>query len=44
MLFFGGDTTENPQENHVGVYAPSIFSRKRGLKLVNILNLAKRIV
>ena len=29
---------------NVGVYAPSIFERKRGLKLVDILNLAKRIV
>ena len=32
-----------PLENHVGVH-PSIFARKCRIKLVNILNLAKRIV
>ena len=33
-----------PLENHVGVYTPSIFARNWGLKLLNILNLAKRVV
>ena len=33
-----------PLKNHVGVYASSIFARKCGLKLVNILILAKRTV
>ena len=32
-----------PLENHVGIYAPSIFTRKCTLKLLNILNSAKRI-
>ena len=31
-------------KNHMGVYAPSIFGRKYGLKAVYILNLAKRIL
>ena len=33
-----------PLENGVGIYALSRFARKCGLKLVNILNLAKKIV
>ena len=42
-MFFGGrHYALAPLENHVGVYAPSIFARKCGLNLVNILNLAKR--
>ena len=31
-------------ENHVKLYAPSIFARKCGLKFANILNLAKKVV
>ena len=43
--FFGGrHYALAPLQNHVGVYTPSTFARKCGLKLVNILNLAKRII
>ena len=44
-MFFGGRHYDlAPLENHVGVYAPSIFASKHRLKLDNILNLAKSIV
>ena len=33
-----------PLENNVGVYVPSIFAQNCRLKLVKILNLAKKIV
>ena len=48
--FFGGvgwwgkHYAFTPLENGVGIYALSRFARKCGLKLVNILNLAKKIV
>ena len=40
ILFGGRHYALAPVENHVGVCAPSIFVRKCGLKLVNILTLA----
>ena len=44
-MFFGGrHCALAPMENPAGVYALSIFATKCGLKLVNILNLVKRIV
>ena len=33
-----------PLENQLGAYAPTIFARKCRIRLVNILNLAKKIV
>ena len=33
-----------PLESEVGVYAPSIFARKFRVRLVNIMNLTKKIV
>ena len=33
-----------PLENQLALFAPSTFARKCRLKLVNILNLAKKIV
>ena len=39
--FLGRHYALAPQENDVGVYAPSIFARKCGLKLLKILNLEK---
>ena len=44
MFFWGRHYALAPLENHVGVYASSIFASKRRLKLVSILNLAKSIV
>ena len=44
LYFTGGDTMPLEMEIHVGIYAPSIFARKYGLKLNNILHLEKRIV
>ena len=44
ILFSGTHYILAPLENNVRVYAPSIFAKKYRLKLVNILNLAKRIV
>ena len=44
-MFFGGrHYALAPMENPARVYALSIFATKCGLKLVNILNLVKRIV
>ena len=41
---YGGHYTLAPLENNVGVYAPSIFAQNCRLKLVKILNLAKKIL
>ena len=38
----GGHYALAPLENHVKIYAPYTFARKCRLKLVNILNLAKK--
>ena len=43
-IFRGRHYALPPLENHVGVYASSIFAKKCRLKLVNILNLVKRIL
>ena len=40
----GGHNAPAPRKNRVRVYALSIFARKCRLKLVNLLNLAKKIV
>ena len=41
-ILYGGHYALAPLENHVAVYAPSIFARKCRLRLVNILILAKK--
>ena len=43
ILYRGRHYALAPLENHVWVYAPSIFARKFKLKLLSILNLAKKI-
>ena len=42
--FMGETLCTSSTEKLCGVYALSIFAKKCGLKLVNILNLAKRTV
>ena len=42
-LLYAGYYAFDPLENHAGVHAPAIFARKCRLRLVNILNLAKRL-
>ena len=44
ILYGGRHYALGPMENQARVCSPSVFARKCGLNLVNILNLAKRSV